>query len=353
MNNTPLTYKEAGVNIEMADAFVNEITPMIRKTFRKEVLTDIGAFYSLFKVDLNRYNDPVLVSSTDGVGTKLKIAFMLNRHDTIGIDLVAMCANDILTAGAEPLFFLDYLAVARLDKAVAVDILRGITEGCLQAGCSLVGGETAEMPGFYADNEYDLSGFVVGILNRGNVVDPNDVQVGDSVIGLASTGLHSNGYSLIRRLFFDINKLDPSHCKEQSPINTYIPELGKTLGQELLTPTQIYVKTILNVRDTIEIKAMAHITGGGLTGNLPRILPQGHGIQINTNSWHRPPIFQLVQKMGNIDDQEMFKTFNMGIGYVIITPQKESQKALAVLNDYGQQAYVIGEVIKGAGVEYK
>ncbi|MBF0608871.1 MAG: phosphoribosylformylglycinamidine cyclo-ligase [Magnetococcales bacterium] len=342
MNNTPLTYKDAGVNIAQADAFVNEITPMVRRTFRKEVLSDIGAFYSLFRVDLTRYNDPVLVSSTDGVGTKLKIAFMLNKHDTIGIDLVAMCANDILTAGAEPLFFLDYLAVGRLDKAVAVDILRGITEGCLQAGCSLVGGETAEMPGFYAENEYDISGFVVGILNRGDAVDPNDIQAGDSVIGLASTGLHSNGYSLVRRLFLDINKLD---------VNVHMPTLGKTLGEELLTPTKIYVKTILNARETLKIKAMAHITGGGLTGNLPRILPKGHGIRIRLSSWDVPPIFQLVQKMGNVDDQEMFKTFNMGIGYVLITHREDAQRALEVLSQSGQQANIIGEVIKGSGVE--
>ncbi|KJU85607.1 phosphoribosylaminoimidazole synthetase [Candidatus Magnetobacterium bavaricum] len=343
MNNTPLTYKDAGVNVAQADAFINEITPMVRSTFRKEVLTDIGAFYSLFRVDLARYNDPVLVSSTDGVGTKLKIAFMLNKHDTIGIDLVAMCANDILTAGAEPLFFLDYLAVAALEPAVAVEILRGITEGCLQAGCSLVGGETAEMPGFYARHEYDISGFVVGILNRGDVLDHNNVKVGDTVIGLASTGLHSNGYSLVRRLFFDINKLD---------VNTHMPGLDKTLGQELLTPTKIYVKTILSARKTLDIKAMAHITGGGLTGNLPRVLPQGHGIRIKLNSWDVPPIFQLVQKMGNVDTQEMFKTFNMGIGYVIITPQKDSKKALELLSQSGQQAHIIGEVIKGSGIVY-
>ncbi|MBF0342831.1 MAG: phosphoribosylformylglycinamidine cyclo-ligase [Nitrospirae bacterium] len=336
MDKTKLTYKEAGVNIEQADAFINDITPMVRGTFRKEVLTDIGAFYSLFSVDLDKYNDPVLVSSTDGVGTKLKLAFMMNKHDTIGIDLVAMCANDILTCGAEPLFFLDYLAVAKLNKSVAVEILKGITEGCLQAGCSLVGGETAEMPGFYAANEYDISGFVVGIVNRNKVIDSKNVNTGDTVIGLASTGIHSNGYSLIRRLFFDMHALN---------VDTYMPELGKTLGEELLTPTRIYVKTILSLRSAVEIKAMAHITGGGITGNLPRVLPQGCGVQINRGSWDIPPVFELIKRMGNIEDHEMFRTFNMGIGFMVIVSGKDCEKTLSLLKEVDQRAFVIGNII--------
>lgn len=340
---SPLTYKDAGVDIDKADTFIKDVSPLIKKTFRKEVLTDIGSFSALFKLDLNKFTDPVLVSGTDGVGTKLKIAFMLQKHDTIGIDLVAMCVNDVLTSGAEPLFFLDYLAVAALAPVTARDIIKGIAVGCTEAGCALIGGETAEMPGFYSNGEYDVAGFCVGAVNRPDIIDGSTIVEGDVVIGLASSGLHSNGYSLARKFFFEVKGYD---------VNKHIPELGKTIGDELLTPTKIYVKAVFALKSEIKIKGMAHITGGGITGNLPRVLPDGLGASIDKSSWKAPKIFDIIGKSGLIGEDEMFKTFNMGIGYTIVAAQKDAEKAVNILNVFGQKASAIGRIIKGSGVSY-
>lgn len=261
-----LTYKKAGVDIDEGERFVRRISPMVKKTFRPEVITDIGSFSALFKLD-KKYKNPVLVSGTDGVGTKLKIAFMMGKHDTVGIDLVAMCVNDILTSGAEPLFFLDYFATGKLKSEKAFEVIKGIVKGCKDAGCSLIGGETAEMPGFYSEGEYDLSGFAVGVVDKKNIIDGSKIKAGDAIIGLASSGLHSNGYSLVRKIFFDVKKMD---------ISSYVPDLGRTIGAELLKPTTIYVKAVKGLKDKITIKGMAHITGGGIPATF-----QGYCLQVS------------------------------------------------------------------------
>ncbi len=342
--SSELTYKKSGVDIDEGERFISLISPMAKKTFRTEVLTEIGLFSALFKLDLTRYKEPVLVSSTDGVGTKLKVAFTMERHDTVGIDLVAMCVNDVLTAGAEPLFFLDYLATGKLNAERASKVIEGIVKGCEEAGCSLIGGETAEMPGFYPEDEYELAGFSVGIVEKEKVIRGSDIRKGNVIIGLASNGLHSNGYSLVRRLFFDLKKMS---------IDSNIPELGIKLGEELLKPTRIYVKALMALRDIIEIKGMAHITGGGIPGNLPRVLPEGIGANIRIGSWPVPPIFYLIQKTGNIVDEEMWRTFNMGIGYIIVVSEEVSQKTVSLLNAAGYKAFIIGNVEKGGkGVRY-
>jgi phosphoribosylformylglycinamidine cyclo-ligase len=339
-----ITYKKAGVDIDEGERFVRRILPMVRKTYRPEVITDIGSFSALFRFDRNRYKNPVLVSGTDGVGTKLKIAFLMDRHDTVGIDLVAMCVNDILTSGAEPLFFLDYLATDRLRSDKASKIIKGIVQGCKEAGCSLIGGETAEMPGFYAEGEYDLSGFAVGVLDKKRIVDGSKIKDGDVIIGMASSGLHSNGYSLVRRLFIDSEKMD---------MHAYVPDIGCTLGKELLRPTRIYVKPVLDLKDKIEIKGMAHITGGGIPGNISRILPKGFSAYIMDGSWPVPKIFRMIEKTGKISKKEMKKTFNMGVGYVMVVAVKNSEKALVSLNKSGYPAFIIGNITKGGrGVRY-
>ena len=339
-----LTYKKSGVDIAEGDKFVSLISPMARRTFRPEVMTEIGLFSALFKLDMTKYKEPVLVSSTDGVGTKLRIAFMMDVHNTIGIDLVAMCVNDILTTGAEPLFFLDYLATAKLRTETAFRVIEGIVKGCEEAGCSLIGGETAEMPGFYLEGEYDVAGFSVGIVEKEKIIDGSGIQEGDAIIGLASNGLHSNGYSLVRTLFFDVKKMDT---------DKYIPEIGNKLGAELLRPTKIYVKAFMALRDNVEIKGMAHITGGGIPGNLPRILPENICADIRIGSWPVSPIFQVIQKLGNIVDDEMKKTFNMGIGYIIIVSKGASGDAISLLHKAGYDAFIIGTAGKGGrGVRY-
>ena len=339
-----LTYKKAGVDIDEGERFIKLISPVVRKTFRPEVITDIGSFSALFKIDLSQYKEPVLVSGTDGVGTKLKIAFLMDKHNTIGIDLVAMCVNDILTSGAEPLFFLDYLAMGKLSSERASKVIEGIAQGCREAGCSLIGGETAEMPGFYSQGEYDLSGFAVGIVDKGSIIDGSKIKEGDVIIGIASNGLHSNGYSLVRRLFLDIKKMD---------IHAYIPDIGSTLGEELLRPTRLYAKALTNLKDKIEIKGMAHITGGGIPGNIPRILPKGTSAHIKAGSWPVPGIFRFIEKDGKIAQKEMKKTFNMGIGYVMVVSVENSQKAILLLEKYGYSAFIIGNIKKGArGVRY-
>ncbi len=333
-----LTYKKAGVDIDEGDRFVSLIAPMAKKTFRPEVMTDIGSFGALFKLDIKKYKEPVLVSGTDGVGTKLKIAFMMDKHDTVGIDLVAMCVNDILTLGAEPLFFLDYFATGKLKSEKSAEVIKGIAEGCRESGCALIGGETAEMPGFYDEDEYDLAGFAVGVVDKDKIVDGSKIRQGDAIIGIASSGLHSNGYSLARKVFFDAAKLD---------INTYMPEISCTIGEELLKPTKIYVKALNVLRDKADIHGMAHITGGGIVGNLPRIIKDGLTATIYKDSWPIPPIFNLIKALGNVPDEDMKKTFNMGIGYIIVIDKKSSEIVIDALKTSGFDAYQIGFIEQG------
>lgn len=334
-----LTYREAGVSIDEGDRFVNLIAPLVRKTFRKEVIADIGYFGALFKLDIGKYKEPVLVSGTDGVGTKLKVAFMADRHETVGIDLVAMSVNDILTSGAEPLFFLDYFATGRLVPEKAAKVIEGIVEGCKEAGCSLIGGETAEMPGFYRDEEYDLAGFAVGIVERRDIIDGSSIKAGDVIIGIASNGLHSNGYSLVRKVFFDLKKMK---------VTDYIPDLNRTLGDELLRPTRIYVKAIKHLKDkNIPIKGLAHITGGGITGNLPRILPDGLTACIKTGTWPEQPIFRLIEEMGGVPVEDMRRTFNLGIGYTVVLSEEYAERAISILKETGYESFIIGRIEKG------
>ena len=331
-----LTYKKAGVDIEEGDRFVKLIAPIVKKTFRPEVMTDIGSFGALFA--LGKYKNPVLVSGTDGVGTKLKIAFMADRHDTVGIDLVAMCVNDILTSGAEPLFFLDYFATGKLRSEKAKDVVKGIAAGCREAGCALIGGETAEMPGFYGADEYDLAGFSVGVAERKEIIDGSGIKEGDVLIGIAASGLHSNGYSLARKVFFE---------KKKWKIDSYVPELQTTIGEELLKPTCIYVKAFQAIRGKYRVKGMAHITGGGIPGNLPRIFNNNLTAVITEGSWPVPPVFDLIRKHGRVPDDDMRQTFNMGIGYVIVLGRRSARSAVSLLNDYGYSAFIIGSMERG------
>lgn len=331
-------YKDAGVDIDLADHIVKKIKPLISKTFTPGVLGDIGGFGGLFSLAEQNYKEPVLVSGTDGVGTKLKIAFALDKHDSVGIDLVAMCVNDIVTCGAKPLFFLDYISIGKLSEKVAVELIKGIAEGCKMANCALLGGETAEMPGFYPEGEYDLAGFVVGIVEKSKIIDGREIREGDSVIGLSSNGLHSNGFSLVRKVFLEDKKYE---------LEEKLTVLKRTLGEELLQPTWIYVKPVLYLLEKYKVLGIAHITGGGLLENIPRILPEGVSVQINQKSWIKPPIFSLIQKEGKISDEEMYRTFNMGIGMVIIVPDGESEKILKELKLMNYDSSIVGKVIKG------
>jgi phosphoribosylformylglycinamidine cyclo-ligase len=339
-----LTYRKAGVDISEGERFVDLISPLVRQTFRREVMTDIGSFGALFKLNTRKYRNPVLVSGTDGVGTKLKLAFMADRHETVGIDLVAMCVNDVLTCGAEPLFFLDYFATGRLRPEKAVDVIRGIVSGCREAGCSLIGGETAEMPGFYGKGEYDLSGFAVGIVERRRIIDGSMIKQGDSVIGISSSGLHSNGFSLVREVLFNRNKFS---------LRKMFPEVGISLGEELLKPTRIYVKAFDALNSKVRIKGMAHITGGGIPGNLPRIFPKGIGAVLKNNSWPVHPIFRIIQDAGNVPANDMKRTFNMGIGFVVIVDDNDKEESVRILKKKGFGAYHIGVIKKGVkGIRY-
>jgi phosphoribosylformylglycinamidine cyclo-ligase len=331
-----LTYKKAGVDIAEGDRFVRLISPLVKKTFRPEVLTDIGSFGGLFA--LGKYKNPVLVSGTDGVGTKLQIAFMTGRHDTVGIDLVAMCVNDIITSGAEPLFFLDYFATGKLRASRARDVVAGIARGCKESGCALIGGETAEMPGFYKEDEYDLAGFAVGVAEKKEIVDGSKIAAGDALIGLASTGLHSNGYSLARKVFFGAAGMKA---------DSYMDQLKLTIGEELLKPTRIYAGAVMELKKKVKITGMAHITGGGIPGNLPRIFGRDMSAIISKGSWPVPPVFGLIRDLGNVPDADMKKTFNMGIGYVIVLRQEGVSSAMALLKKLGYTAYVIGHMEKG------
>ena len=339
-----MDYKKAGVDIDAGNELVRRIRPLVRSTFRPEVLTDIGGFGGLFRFDPKRYRDPVLVSGTDGVGTKLRIAFLMGRHDTVGVDLVAMCVNDVAVCGAEPLFFLDYLAVGKLAVGKAEAIIAGIVEGCRQAGCALIGGETAEMPGFYADEEYDLGGFAVGVVERDQIIDGSRVRPGDALIGLASTGLHSNGYSLARRVLLDEAKLS---------LGERAPGLGETLGEVLLRPTRIYVKTIRALVESGDIRAIAHITGGGLTENIPRVLPAGCRAVITRGAWKQPPIFGLIQSRGLVDEDEMARVFNLGIGLALVVSPDRADTIIRLAGEQGDRAFRIGVIDKGEpGVSY-
>lgn len=335
-----MDYKEAGVDVEAGRAFVEKIRQNVESTFRPEVIGGLGGFGGYFQLP-SGYQQPVLVSGTDGVGTKLKIAHSLNRHDTVGIDLVAMCVNDVLTSGAEPLFFLDYLATGKLEASQLAAVVSGIASACRDSGCTLLGGETAEMPGFYSAGEYDLAGFCVGIVEKSQLLDGSKVQIGDVAIGLASSGVHSNGFSLVRKII-DTQGLNWQDC----------PAIlaGSSLGEVLLTPTRLYVKPVLELlRSGLDIHAMAHITGGGILENLPRCLGKGHSVRIYRESWPILPIFHWLAQMGSVNSEAMFNTFNMGIGFVIIVPSDLARSTINQLQSSGINAYQIGEVIAGKG----
>jgi phosphoribosylformylglycinamidine cyclo-ligase len=332
-----LTYANAGVDTEKANRFVNTIKEIAKQTPRSGVMGEIGGFGGLFSLNVANLDRPVLVSSTDGVGTKLKIAFMMKKHDTIGIDLVAMCVNDIVVQGAKPLFFLDYLSMGKLQTSVATDVIKGIGQGCNDAKCALIGGETAEMPGLYNPNEYDLAGFMVGIVDNNKIVDGSEIHVGHKLIGFSSSGLHSNGYSLVRKICFEILDLR---------IDEHIPELDQTIGEELLIPTRIYSELILSLLKDLPIHGLAHITGGGIADNIVRIIPKACNISIRKDSWDVPPIFDFLQQAGNISDMEMMRTFNNGIGMVAIAPDEAAQEIVERLTAMNENVFTIGEVIE-------
>jgi phosphoribosylformylglycinamidine cyclo-ligase len=338
----PLTYRQTGVDIDAGDDAVRRITPLARATNRAEVIGGVGGFASLVGVP-SKYREPVMVSSTDGVGSKLKIACLAGRHDTVGIDLVAMGVNDILVPGAEPLYFLDYISVGRLDPGQIEAIVGGVAEGCRQAGCALVGGEMAEHPDSLAPGEYDLAGFAVGIAERQRLIDGSKIRPGDVVLGLASSGLHSNGYSLVRRIVFDVMKLR---------VTDALPGTGRLVADELLTPTRIYARSIQTLLETVEVRGMAHVTGGGVTGNIPRVLPQGCRARLVRSSWSPPAVFETLRQAGRVEDAEMFRTFNMGIGYVVIVPSGDADTAARILRGTGENVTRIGEIVTGErGVE--
>lgn len=336
------TYRDAGVDIDAGDEFVDRIKPLVRSTFRPEVLTDLGGYGGLFGLQAGKYKEPVLVSGTDGVGTKLKIAFMMDKHDSVGIDLVAMCVNDIAVSGAEPLFFLDYFATGKLSVSKAQEVVAGIAEGCRQAGCALIGGETAEMPSFYPEGEYDLAGFAVGVVDRSKIIDGRHIAPGDLVLGLASSGLHSNGYSLARRVLFDQAKLTAA---------SRLSELDRSIGEVLLTPTRIYAKQILALLEQFPIKGIAHITGGGITENLPRVFPKGVRARITRKSWPVPPIFDVIGRLGQVDRDEMYRVFNMGIGLILVVPRDSVAGVLDRAALLGDQGWPIGEIVEAKDKE--
>ncbi|MBB3868727.1 phosphoribosylformylglycinamidine cyclo-ligase [Parageobacillus toebii NBRC 107807] len=336
-------YKQAGVDIEAGYKAVSLMKQHVQKTMRPEVLSGLGGFGGMFDLSSLGYREPVLISGTDGVGTKLKIAFMMDCHDTIGIDCVAMCVNDIVVQGAEPLFFLDYIACGKAIPEKIAQIVKGIADGCVEAGCALIGGETAEMPGMYDENEYDVAGFAVGIAEKSKLVTGSAIQAGDALIGLASNGIHSNGYSLVRRIVFEQAKLALDRVYEP---------LSVPLGEELLKPTRIYVKPLLNVMKQFEIKGMAHITGGGFIENIPRMLPKGLGAEIDYGSWPIPPVFDLLQEKGNLLRRDMFSIFNMGIGMVLAVDSEMIHPVITRLEELGEKAYLIGRVKQGEGVSF-
>lgn len=339
-----ITYRDSGVNIDAGEQAVREITSHVRRTFRPGVIGDIGGFGGLFGLDVKKYPDPVLVSGTDGVGTKLRLALAMDRHGTIGQDCVAMCANDVVVQGAEPLFFLDYLAVGRLDPAKVALIVKGVADGCQAAGCALIGGETAEMPGMYDPEEYDIAGFCVGCADRSRIIDGSRIGPGDAVIGLGSTGCHSNGYSLVRKVFLE---------RAGWKLDRYVPELGCVLGEELLKPTRIYAKTVLALLgEGFDLKGLAHITGGGLVDNIPRVLPGGCRVVLRPGAWTEPPVFELIRRLGPVEEPEMRRTFNLGLGMVMIVPAEQADAVLRRAGSLGEAAWQVGEIRAGEkGVE--
>lgn len=342
-DNKKLTYADAGVDIAEGAAAVEKMKEYVHATFTKGVLGGLGGFGGLFELDLEGYKKPVLVSGTDGVGTKLKIAFLTDVHDTVGIDLVAMCVNDILVQGAKPLFFLDYIGTGRISADKVAGIVKGIATGCTQAGAALIGGETAEMPGFYGDGEYDLAGFTVGIVEKEKIIDGSKIKAGDVLIGLPSTGVHSNGYSLVRKLFFEILGMN---------VGDRVEALGMTLGEALIAPTKIYVKEVLEILARHSVSGMVHVTGGGFTENIPRVLPAGLGVKIEMGSWEMHPLFPLIQAKGDIDESEMYKTFNMGIGFILVVDAGDADAVIQTIEGMGEKAWTIGAVTPGDGVRY-
>lgn len=333
-----LTYRDAGVDIDAGNLSVKLIKDSVKATYRPEVLGDLGGFGGLFAMS-TKYKEPVLVSGTDGVGTKLRLAFILDKHDTIGQDAVAMCVNDILVQGVEPLFFLDYLAVGKLEPEQVADVVKGVANACKESGCALIGGETAEMAGFYAEGEYDIAGFAVGAVEKSKIITSEKVKAGDVILGLPSSGVHSNGYSLVRKIVFDVKGFKGDE---------YIDELGKTIGEELLTPTRLYPKSCLPLIEKFDIHGMVHVTGGGYYENIPRALPEDMGAEIDATSWPVPPIFNLLKEWGNVDWHEMYRTFNMGIGMIIIASADEAEKIKADLQARNEAVYEIGKVTQGS-----
>ena len=331
------SYKAAGVDVTAGYKGVQLMKKAVQSTYTSAVISDIGGFGGLYAPQIQGMEEPILVSGTDGVGTKLKLAFLMDKHDTIGEDCVAMCANDVICTGASPMFFLDYMALGKNIPEKVATIVTGVAEGCKKANCSLVGGETAEMPGFYPEDEYDLAGFCVGVVDKRKIIDSKTIEVGDKVIGLASSGVHSNGFSLVRKVF-DVNE---ENLKE------YVEELGKTVGEALLEPTRIYVKPILRLIEEVKVKGISHITGGGFYENLPRMLRDGVSLKIDKNSYEVPALFKLIASRGNIPERDMYNTFNMGIGMAVIVPENEVEKALSLLKEAGEEAYLIGSVVEG------
>ena len=336
------TYKDAGVDIQAGSDAVEKMKPLVASTLRSGVMGGLGGFGGLFNLDIAKYSDPVLVSGTDGVGTKLRLAFQMDKHDTVGQDAVAMCVNDILVQGAEPLFFLDYLAVGKLVPEKIASIVSGIAEGCRQAGCALIGGETAEMPGFYDEDEYDIAGFSVGVVNKDKLIDGSKIREGDVLLGLKSSGLHSNGFSLVRKVF-----------EKYSFQEGFLELNGKPLGEVLLTPTRIYVSAVRALLEKVSVPGMVHITGGGLTENIPRVMPEGCGVEIIKGSWTVPGVFKLVQRLGAISEEEMLKTFNMGMGFVLVIHPEDEKDACKILETAGEEVVCIGRVVSGQGVSYR
>lgn len=352
-------YKQAGVNIEAGYDAVQRMGKHVQRTMRPEVLAGLGGFGAMFELPWGKYRRPVLVSGTDGVGTKLKLAFALDKHDTIGQDAVAMCVNDIVVQGAEPLYFLDYLATGRLEPEKVESVIKGIADGCEQAGCALIGGETAEMPGFYPDGEYDLAGFSVGIVEKDRIVDGSKIKAGNVLIGLSSSGIHSNGFSLVRKVLLEQDKMD-LHApfapelvnklnSDQTNQQTSQQSEKQTLGEKLLTPTKIYVRTVLKLLEKFELKGMSHVTGGGFYENIPRMLPDGCDAHIRQDSWPIDPIFDLIQQQGDISTEDMFRTFNMGIGFVVAVSAEDAGDVLNFLQEIDEPGYMIGHVEKGSG----
>lgn len=336
-----LTYKDAGVDTNEGEKAVLLMKDHVKKTFSDNVLTGLGNFGSLFRLDLEDIKQPVLVAGTDGVGTKLKIAFLMDKHDTVGQDCVAMCVNDVLCHGAKPLFFLDYIATGKVKAEKVADIVKGVADGCVLSECSLVGGETAEMPDFYDEDEYDMAGFAVGIVDKTKIIDGSKIKKDNVVIGIQSSGFHSNGYSLVRKVFFEKMNMD---------VADYVEELNMTLGEALLTPTKIYTKACNNVLQKHPVNGIIHITGGGFYENIPRIIPSGLGAEINVGTWDVPPVFPYIKKCGNIDENEMFATFNMGIGMMMVVDESHVGGVIEALIDAGEKAFVIGKILFGEGV---